>query len=269
MERYFLDTTVARGLLLGTHSYRERLSARIHGDRYVSPYVAMEMRRGYICHLIDFYSLGEAITLWTNRFSAREVKAVLALVAQLLEGHKLDPSGLHDKKVAQVAIRAYIRAIEAKFRNRFKNTGIDRTRCGRARVPLRSFDDGSLRSFRQRFGDTASRRRECTIDVFLSTTYASEVDGYVANAEMSVEGGGRQSGGFTKIVAALARLKKERSPRECTCASCAKIGDAVIALDTPRDMVLAHTDHSFDYLCPPIAQPHVKQPPESSTSAPE
>ena len=41
-----------------------------------------------------------------------------------------------------------------------------------------------------------------------------------------------------------------------------EIGDAIIALDAPRDMQLEHTDHSFDHLCPPIGQPHRKHPSE-------
>jgi len=42
-----------------------------------------------------------------------------------------------------------------------------------------------------------------------------------------------------------------------------KIGDAVIALNAPRQMRLEHTDNSFDYLCPPIEQPHHKHPSEN------
>ncbi|MEQ8957151.1 MAG: hypothetical protein RLP02_04380 [Coleofasciculus sp. C2-GNP5-27] len=42
-----------------------------------------------------------------------------------------------------------------------------------------------------------------------------------------------------------------------------KIGDAVIALNAPRQMQLEHTDNSFDYLCPPIEQPHNKHPSEN------
>ena len=48
--------------------------------------------------------------------------------------------------------------------------------------------------------------------------------------------------------------------RACDCKRCEKIGDAIIALDAPRDLRLEHTDSSFDYLCPSIKQPHYKHP---------
>ncbi|MHC5931988.1 MAG: hypothetical protein ACYTXM_40475, partial [Nostoc sp.] len=49
----------------------------------------------------------------------------------------------------------------------------------------------------------------------------------------------------------------------CNCKRCEKIGDAVIALNAPRSMQLSHTDNSFNYLCPPINQPHYKHPSEN------
>jgi hypothetical protein len=231
----------------------------------------MEVRRGYVCHLIDFYSLlsmdhvhslSEAMTLWTHSFSGRGVKAVLGLVAQLISGHRLDPSTQRDKTRVQVAIRSYIRSIEAKMRGQFKDTGQDRTRCRRARVALRSFDDISLRAFRKQFGDTDACRRGCAIDSFLTGTYPVEVETFIRQAEGMT---GRESLGFRKVAGELKRLS-EKGAQVCTCASCSKIGDAVIALDAPRHMDLAHTDHSFDHLCPPIGQPHTKLPPESAAN---
>jgi len=41
------------------------------------------------------------------------------------------------------------------------------------------------------------------------------------------------------------------------------IGDAITFLNAPRQMQLEHTDNSFDYLCPPIQQPHHKHPSEN------
>jgi len=41
---------------------------------------------------------------------------------------------------------------------------------------------------------------------------------------------------------------------------CEAIGDAVIALEAPKDMQLEHVDKPFDYLCPPINQPHRRHP---------
>jgi hypothetical protein len=36
-----------------------------------------------------------------------------------------------------------------------------------------------------------------------------------------------------------------------------------IALDAPRHLQLEHIDQAFDYLCPPIGQPHRKHPSET------
>ncbi|HLC26572.1 MAG TPA: hypothetical protein VJM80_07355, partial [bacterium] len=50
----------------------------------------------------------------------------------------------------------------------------------------------------------------------------------------------------------------------CSCKRCESIGDAVIALDAPRNMQLEHTDKSFTHLCPPINQAHKQHPSENS-----
>jgi ADP-heptose:LPS heptosyltransferase len=51
--------------------------------------------------------------------------------------------------------------------------------------------------------------------------------------------------------------------KACDCKRCEKIGDAVIALNAPRNLRLEHTDSSFDYLCPSIKQPHCKHSSET------
>ncbi|BAZ09521.1 hypothetical protein NIES4071_13290 [Calothrix sp. NIES-4071] len=43
------------------------------------------------------------------------------------------------------------------------------------------------------------------------------------------------------------------------------MGDALIALNSSVNLLLEHTNNSFDYLCPPIKhkQPHQKHPSEN------
>jgi len=69
----------------------------------------------------------------------------------------------------------------------------------------------------------------------------------------------KKAQGFQKIAKNLERIFAENGD-PCSCRMCGNIGDAVIALDCPRDMQLEHTDYSFDFLCPPIKQLHKLRP---------
>ncbi len=83
VSEHFLDTSVARSLLLGTQAYKQYFNSQF-GDQplYISNYVQMEMRRSYLINLISFYfvlrldtinNIGDALALWSNRFKTSEL----------------------------------------------------------------------------------------------------------------------------------------------------------------------------------------------------
>ncbi|OKH32357.1 hypothetical protein NIES2119_26335 [[Phormidium ambiguum] IAM M-71] len=273
IPQHFLDTSVARSLLLGTQAYKQYFQSQF-GDQSpnISNYVQMEMKRSYLINLISFYfvlrletinSIGDAIVLWSNRFKTSELKAILQLIPQLFSTHQLDFTSSSDKEKALSILGIYIKRFELILRKKFTNTNQDSTACTRAQVPLRvelrNMADG-LKQFADEFGDVETCRNQCQIDEFLLSRYSTEIEAYIQQASQLPNN--KNTRGFIKIANNLKEIR-EQGASACDCKRCEKIGDVVIALDAPRTMQLEHTDNSFDYLCPPINQPHCKHPSET------
>ncbi len=271
--QHFLDTSVTRSLLLGTQAYKQYLNSQLENrPLYISNYVQMEMKRSYLMNIISFYfilrldtinNIGDALALWSNRFKTSELKAILQLVPQLFSTHKLDFTSSQDKEKALQVLGIYIKRFELILRKKYANTGQDATACARAvvslKVDLNNMAPG-LKQFADNFGDVETCRSQCQIDQFLLGYYRSETEAYIQQASQLPKNNNTR--GFIKIAENLREIL-EQGATACSCKRCEKIGDAVIALDAPRQMRLEHTDNSFDYLCPPIEQPHHKHPSEN------
>ncbi len=232
----------------------------------------MEMKRSYLINLISFYfvlrletinNIGDAIALWSNRFKTSELKAILQLIPQLFSTHQLNFSSPPDKETALSVLAIYIKRFELLLRKKFNNTNTDSTACARAIVPLTlDFKNPAegLKQFADEFGDVESCRRKCQIDQFLLVQYRNEIEQLVEQADQLPKNSNTR--GFINIARNLKEILTQGAAA-CNCKRCEKIGDAVIALNAPRNMQLSHTDNSFDYLCPTIDQPHYKHPPET------
>lgn len=109
--------------------------------------------------------------------------------------------------------------------------------------------------FVSEFEDVKTCRSKCQIDDFLLNQYRSEVEKLIQTAENMPRN--TNTRGFLNIVNNLKEILATGATA-CDCRRCEKIGDVVIALNAPRKMQLEHTDISFNYLCPPINQPHYK-----------
>ncbi|WP_017654888.1 hypothetical protein [Fortiea contorta] len=117
-----------------------------------------------------------------------------------------------------------------------------------------------LKQFADEFGDVETCRSKCQIDQFLLVQYRSEIEQLVEQADQLPKNSNTR--GFINIAKNLKEILTSCAAA-CNCKRCEKIGDVVIALNAPRNMQLEHTDNSFDYLCPPINQPHYKHPSET------
>jgi len=95
----------------------------------------------------------------------------------------------------------------------------------------------------------------------LLTKFEPEIKKYIECAD-ELENNA-DSKGFIKIAERLKRIL-EKGEGACSCKTCEYIGDAIIAIEAPANMRLEHIDRAFDYLCPPIDQPHKRHPSESS-----
>jgi hypothetical protein len=231
----------------------------------------MEIKRSYLMNLISFYfilrldaisTIGEAISLWSNRFKGSELKAVLQFIPQLFGDYQLRANNTADKENSLFVLANHIKRFELLLRTRFQVID-DATVCRRALVPLKvDLNDPTpgLRAFISEFGDVKTCRSRCQIDQFLLQHYRSEVEALVEIAKKLPRN--TNTRGFLNIVTNLQKILADGAAA-CDCKRCEKIGDAVIALNATRDMQLEHTDISFDYLCPPINQLHYKHPSEN------
>ena len=272
-QEHFLDTSVARSKLLGTLAYKQYFESQFADQPlYISNYVQMEIKRSYLINLISFYfvlhletinNIVDAIALWSNRFNPSELKAILQLIPQLFSTRQLNFSSDQDKKKALSILAIYIKRFELRLHRQFNNTNIDSTACARALVPLnvdlKNPVEG-LKQFADEFGDVKTCRSKCQIDQFLLVQYRSEIERLVEQAKHLPKN--TNTRGFINIANNLKEILATGAPA-CNCKRCEKIGDAVIALDEPRNMRLEHTDNSFDYLCPTVNQPHYKHPSEN------
>jgi hypothetical protein len=154
-------------------------------------------------------------------------------------------------------------------RRKFTDIGKNSTRCARAIVPFHVELTNMAAGFKQfveAFDDVETCRARCRIDHFLLNRYRLEVEAYIEQASQLPKN--TDTRGFIAVAENLREIL-ERGATACSCRRCERIGDAVIALDAPRNMRLEHTDHSFNHLCPPINQPHQQHPSETQVVRPK
>lgn len=277
MPKHFLDSSVVQPMLLGSSAYRKYFEDQFAGENiYTSDYVQMEIKRSCIVPFINFYfllalpnieSIGDALSVWSNRFSGREIKAVERLIGVLIDTHQLSDLNPKDKPKALRRIGFLIKRIEGQLRRKFTNIGANTTRCARAKILLVSSQtdqnpvSDQLEQFIQKFNDVDDCRSKCRVDDFFLNRFRTKVVAFFEHAEKLDRPKSRENRGFIDITENLRRIIKTDGDA-CSCRMCGRIGDAIIALETPENMRLEHTDYSFDNLCDVIDKPHQRHPSE-------
>ncbi len=175
----------------------------------------------------------------------------------------------HTKESAMQSVEVLIDEFTDTIQSQFRQIGTDSTQCARASIQLgvtwkdvTSKVDRSqtIAQFSAEFDDVSRCRNQCRIHDFLLTDHRTILETYVQQAEELPKNS--VSRGFLMIAETL-KTVLEQGESACSCKCCERIGDVVIALDAPRHLQLEHTDQAFDYLCPPLAQPHRKHPSET------
>jgi hypothetical protein len=274
---HFLDASVARPILLGTQAYQRYFDTQFENrPRYISPFVRMELTRSYLRNIIKVYfllrlptidTISDALSLWSNHFRGSQHKAIEQLMAQLLQTQAFDFADTQNKAsaliVVELLIYQFVEGLRSQFRLHDRNS--PQCACADVLLPTESRDAAaSFKQFIDEFDDVENCRNRCQIDRFLLDQYCAEVENYIQQAaQLSSNANTR---GFLRIAENLKEIL-EQGESACSCKRCERIGDAVIALDSPREMELEHTDNSFDYLCPSIHQPHRKHPSETQIVA--
>lgn len=276
-EKHFLDSSVVRPILVGSKPYKQYFQEYFGSERcYVSNYVKMEFLRSFVVPLLDFYfifdlpsieTIADALALFSNRFRARELKAIIQFVSLIFRSHDLDFTLETEKDKALRAVARVIMRIQYKLERKFRNIGDQGVHCERAKIQLRrkkKTDDfrDLFEKFQDKFLDTKKCRQKCHIDDFLGDRYKSTVKEIVYYASRLESPSRIENKGFIKISEKLYKVLHKNT--SLSCRLCESIGDAVISLEAPRVMAIEHTDYSFDHLCQIIDKRHKRHPSESS-----
>ena len=223
----------------------------------------MEFMRGFIIPAIDFYftlkmpniiNISDALSLWSQKFQSRELKAVLSMFAGLLYSRHYDYNELKDKEKASQQVADYIRRIMAIVTHKFTDVGLETSLCAKSNSRI-NFNSADLdRTFRDFLNAYRSKSHDdCNLHLFLERNN-SKINEISDRQDEKVKDS--NSAGFKEIVKAL------RSESDISCKHCSKIGDAIIALISPERMRLEHTDYSFDYLMMILGKNHKRHPSE-------
>jgi len=149
--------------------------------------------------------------------------------------------------------------------HKFKDTGINSIRCKRSDIKLkfgnRFEKKESIRNFLINFRDNSENQSKCIISDFFMKRFKVETESFLKHAKSLSKPKSKENDGFTKLSKSLNKLSHK--DKKATCHFCGTVGDAVIALETPRNMRLEHTDYSFDHLCEIIEQSHYRHPSQS------
>ncbi len=263
-ELHYIDTSVLRYLFCSTSRAREYYAQVLGPRRFVCEYVRMEFVRSFVSTLIQYHSvvamphiksIHDANALWSNRFSARQLSVVLMFAQSLFGAHRIDFGNPNHKPKALRLLGDYIRRLVSKVNRLYKDTGVDSTHCARP-TSIEDFDplniESSLASFHASFNDTETAKSKCSVETFVFKDRKDDV-GKMIEATPIPSSDRR---GFEEIVKKLRAVGTD--PQKMTCRKCAGIGDAIIALLSPANMRLEHTDYSFDHLMPVLRKAHFR-----------
>lgn len=239
-KKYLIETSavpVAMGGSTPAHC-QHFISAIADGNLWTSIYIRQEFIRRWICDCIKmafavdhFQDLPSAMH-YLNQEYGRGPKTQNYLLAEMLRRLGNVHSGRDmAKEFARLAIWE-VRKFDRQFRSRISNSCKCKVGGKELKVDFNHlFDD--LRAFRRLFDPVD----DCEVNAFLGLSKSGKGARLLAAEEVQETKAGRQ----------LAKLKDGR--KRITCTQCARIGDAVIALDQPPSWCLVHIDHDFHVLC--------------------
>jgi len=264
MATHFLDTSILRPLIAASSHYKEYLNKELTEKKYVAEYVKMEFVRGFLIPSMSFYSLlklpnvksiTDALLVWNNKFSGREVKSVNNMMSNLLKNKSLDYNLYNDKELASKYVGDYIRRIYSKVML-MNNAGTVGKMCTRILEQFK-YDpidlQNSFETYEMLFNDKDHASR-CDLSKFLAKN-KSNIENLIQNNNLKIKGSNRS--GFKDLLEELQR-------KSYTCNQCGKIGDAIIGLLSPENMRLEHLDNSFDYIMQVLEKDHKKHQSELS-----
>lgn len=253
--RSFLDTSVVHKIQLGTSRIQEHLVGAIPQKWYVNSYVRMEYFRHTLILWIDLYfesndaqykTFGDAWKLFSEGFGRESKVAVAALTTMEADG--LSFSKEEDKPFCRAKLQDFIYELALQFEESFTDMGGDPTHCARLRQTLKIPGDAAERDSQLlKVERIFQNEKECRSLCSIGRIFAAETHKPKLTAIGAATTTGKTVPKLQKIQAALENAAKD--PEAITCKTCAKMGDALVALALDPSWRL----HSLDTVHAPIS----------------
>lgn len=264
--KHFIDTSVLRPIISSSTKSKEYYKNTLGDNLYYCEYIKMEFVRGFLIPAMSFYStlnmpsirnIGDALSLWSQNFNIRDVKAILSLVSAIFNTHNLDFTKLNDKETASIILADYIRKIYTYLPNKFKDIGLEKQMCNKMKNKLNFNPDDISTSFLEFIEKFNSKENHinCNLHLFLNKR-ENQINKIYENCDMKISNSDKK--GFSQIINHLNKMEDNNY----SCRDCSKIGDLIIGLLSPSEMRLEHTDYSFDYIMSILDKDHKRHPSE-------
>lgn len=253
---WFLDTSVFINLLFGHTLYKREIKKTTHSiPCHTSFFVFYEFKRSVIRTLIELYFLVDeegpvdAIATYKDNFRTRENGIVLGALSQLLaEG---DVSS--DRFKALANLEALILNSLRDFQSMVKIFVENKTKCPLAKA--------SITTGNADFADFVENIK-CSADCTIAHFWKSQKGTLRLLTREDIGDEHKKNKGFAQMLPVLYEVLQNHN-RGQMIKNCARLGDAIIAIEMPRKCAMLTFDRSFESLCPLMGKEVHRLPPLS------
>jgi hypothetical protein len=251
-KKYLIDTSAVRPALgFSTSRHCDHFPQETKdGSLWSSVYIRMEFIRVWFCEFAriaftieHFDNVEEAMYYLEQEFSQRQNKSDIAGIGSFVnEMGPLRNCRAASEEFASLAMR-WLKTFDFVFPARIRNSC--RCQIG-GKTPNIDYNHflADLHQFYEVFQTPVV---DCEIKTALGLQKPMGRAASLINDPKAAT---------LNVVTTLERQRRDKS--EVTCVECARIGDAVIALEQPGAWMLIHTDKSFDDLCRVLGKDHKK-----------
>jgi len=240
---WFLETSVFINRFFGHSLYKKEIDKTVRSiPCHTSFFVFYEFKRSVIKTLIELYFLVEeegaadAIASYKENFKTRENGIVLGAISRLLVEEDIS----NNKLKALSNLEALILNSLRDFKSIVKEFVENKTKCPLARA---SIIKGS-----EDFADFVEQIK-CNVTCSIAQFWKDQKGVLRLLTSENIKEKHKDNKGFAEMLPLLYEVLQDPN-RGQMIRNCAKLGDAIIAIEMPSKCVMLTFDKSFESLCP-------------------
>lgn len=252
--KLLIETSAVRAAVGASMTEQEsRLRELVgEGELWASCYIRKEFIARWIADAVRMAttiaqcnSVADALIYMEQDFSPRNVKGMVAMIADLLRARGvLQNSQQAAEEVASDAVRL-LKAFDRILGRRINNT----SKCERGSAKPEVDYNNLLRSLVKFYEAFQVPVADCGVNGFLALSKENGRASKLLNDER------------TRRLDSASNLRELRAGGTwITCKECRKIGDVIIALEQPSGWTIVHVDEAFAVLCPCLKRNNMPLP---------